>query len=194
MTSQHGKGRPKRDANGIDSTGDGADVGDPEVLGAPSGAETDEGTTASELQEEMSRLTDRHLRLAADFDNYRKRVERERVDAHSRAQAELVSRLLDVLDDLQRVLQHGETLPSDPLLDGVRLVERKLLQVLESSGLEALTAEGAVFDPTTMEALATAPAEHPEEEDVVAAVFQRGYRFKGHLIRPSRVSVKKYEG
>jgi molecular chaperone GrpE len=193
MTDRHGKGRAGTrggGANGIDNA-------DLEAASAAAEASADEAEgpdPAVELEEEIARLTDRHLRLAAEFDNYRKRIDRERSESHARAQAELVSRLLDVLDDLQRVTQHGEDTPAAALLDGVRLVERKLLQALESSGLEALHAEGAQFDPTTMEALATAPAASPEDEDVVADVFQRGYRFRGHLVRPSRVRVKKYEG
>jgi molecular chaperone GrpE len=145
------------------------------------------------LEEEVARLTDRHLRLAADFDNYRKRIERERAEIHVRAQAELTARLLDALDDLQRVAHHAESADPGTLLDGVRLVEKKLLQVLESSGLEPLDAAGQIFDPATMEALATMAVDNREEDDRVADVFQRGYRFKGQLIRPARVRVKQYE-
>ena len=145
------------------------------------------------LEEEVARLTDRHLRLAADFDNYRKRVERERAELQVRSQAELVGRLLDAIDDLQRVAHHADSANAATLLDGVRLVEKKLLQALESSGLEQLDVEGEVFDPAFMEALATVPAEDSGQDDRVADVFQRGYRFKGQLIRPARVRVKQYE-
>jgi molecular chaperone GrpE len=145
------------------------------------------------LQEELNRITDRHLRLAAEFDNYRKRVDRERAETFGRAQADLVSRLLDAIDDLQRVTQQGADSPAGALLDGMRLVERKMLQVLEAAGLEAVDAEGARFDPGTMEAVASVAAESPEEDDIVSDVFQRGYRFKGQLVRPARVRVKQYE-
>lgn len=153
------------------------------------------GTTAelTKLQEEVDRLTDRHLRLAAEFDNYRKRAEREKADLYVRAQADLAGRLLDGLDDLQRVADHAESADSRTLLDGVRLVEKKLTQVLEASGLEPVDAEGLRFDPELMEALATVAAESAAEDDHVADVFQRGYRFKGQLIRPARVRVKQYE-
>lgn len=145
------------------------------------------------LADEVARLKDRHLRLAAEFDNYRKRSEREKSESHTRAQAELASRLLDGLDDLQRVAHHADAADFDTLLDGVRLVERKLLQVLEASGLEPVDAEGRPFDPESIEALATVEAESAAEDDHVADVFQRGYRFKGQLIRPARVRVKQYE-
>ena len=144
------------------------------------------------LEEEVARLTDRHLRLAADFDNYRKRIERERSEIYVRAQAELTARLLDAIDDLQRVAHHADSSDRAALLDGVQLVEKKLLQVLESSGLEPVDAAGEIFDPATMEALATVAVDSREEDDRVADVFQRGYRFKGQLIRPARVRVKQY--
>jgi molecular chaperone GrpE len=145
------------------------------------------------LRDEVDRINDRHLRLAAEFDNYRKRVERERAEQHTRAQADLATRLLDILDDLQRVAQYADTGSPQALVDGVLLVERKLTQVLESSGLEAVDAEGRTFDPMTMEAVATVPAESADDDDVVADVFQQGYRFKGQLIRPARVRVQQYE-
>lgn len=146
------------------------------------------------LRADLQQTNDRYLRLAAEFDNYRKRVERERADAHARAQGDAVRRVVEVVDDLERVAQFDQATPTASLLEGVRLVEKKLQSVLESLGLETVDAAGAIFDPETMEAIATTPAEHPEEDDVVADVFQRGYRFKGQLLRPARVRVKKYEG
>jgi molecular chaperone GrpE len=91
------------------------------------------------------------------------------------------------------VAHHAESADAATLLDGVQLVEKKLLQVLESSGLEPLDPAGQIFDPATMEALATVAVDKREEDDRVADVFQRGYRFKGQLIRPARVRVKQYE-
>lgn len=145
------------------------------------------------LRRDLQQTNDRYLRLAAEFDNYRKRVERERTDAFARAQGDVVRRVVDVVDDLERVSQFDQATPAAALLEGVRLVEKKLQNVLESLGLETVDAAGAIFDPETMEAIATTAAEHPEEDDVVADVFQRGYRFKGQLLRPARVRVKKYE-
>jgi molecular chaperone GrpE len=135
---------------------------------------------------------DQFRRLAADFDNYKKRNERERAETTARAQADVVRRLLEVVDDLERVAAFAEDTPA-PLLEGVQLVERKLLQILSSLGLERIEAEGATFNPATMEGLATVPAETPEEDDVVADVFQQGYLFKGQVLRPARVRVKQHE-
>lgn len=144
------------------------------------------------LRSDFNTLSDRHIRLAAEFDNYRKRVERERTEAWGRAQSELAARILDSLDDLERVTHHAGGSTADALLEGVQLVERKLRQALAAAGLEEVAAENARFDPNSMEAVAMVAAESPEEDDVVSDVFQRGYRFKGTLIRPARVRVKKH--
>lgn len=147
-----------------------------------------------EMAEELESLRDRYLRLAAEFENYRRRVDRERSEFRVRAQSEIVLPLLDLLDDLQRVaaMDHGAT-TVESILEGVQLIEKKFRHALESQGLEPIEAEGEFFNPSTMEALMTLPAEHPEEDDQVADVFQKGYRFKDLLIRPARVRVKKFE-
>jgi len=145
------------------------------------------------LRGEIATLNDRHLRLAAEFDNYRKRIDRERSEIHAKAQGDLVKHLLDVLDDLQRVAAASNDGTSvQRLVEGVQLVEKKFRHALESAGLEPISAEGEFFNPATMEALMAVPADHPEEDEMVADVFQRGYRFKDALIRPARVRVKKY--
>lgn len=146
------------------------------------------------LQGELNAARERHLRLAAEFDNYRKRVARDQTESVARAQANLLGKLVDVLDDLERVTHHSENATTETLLHGVELVERKLRQALETAGLERIAAEDAVFDPAVMEALMTVPADSPEEDDHVADVFQPGYRYQGVLLRPARVRVKKYEG
>jgi molecular chaperone GrpE len=146
------------------------------------------------LQGELNAARERHLRLAAEFDNYRKRVAREHTESVARAQSALLNKMVEVLDDLERVTHHSENATAESLLHGVELVERKLRQSLESAGLERIAAEDAVFDPTVMEALTTVPAESEEEDDHVADVFQHGYRYQGVLLRPARVRVKKFEG
>jgi molecular chaperone GrpE len=142
---------------------------------------------------ELERSQDRFVRLAAEFDNYRKRTEREKVDAYARAQAHLIGRLLDALDDLERVADFDETTPSKALLEGVQLVEKKLLAAFEAAGLRRMDAAGKPFDPASMEAVATVETESPEDDEIVADVFQAGYRFGDQLVRPARVRVKKFE-
>ncbi|MEJ2184742.1 MAG: nucleotide exchange factor GrpE, partial [Gemmatimonadota bacterium] len=131
------------------------------------------------LRRDMEALNDRHLRLAAEFDNYRKRHERERVEHRVRSQAELVAGLLEVLDDLERVEEYDTaTATVQSFVEGVRLVERKLRTLLETAGLEVVDVEDQPFDPATMDAMMTVPTSEPDEDDLVADVFQKGYRFK----------------
>lgn len=140
-------------------------------------------------------MQERYLRLAAEYDNYRKRTERERSESWVRAQAELVKKILDPLDDLQRVADFTvENTGVEALLEGVQMVERKLMRSLESAGMEVLDATGQPFDPALHEALMMAPTEDPDEDDSVGEVFQKGYGFKGILLRPARVQVRKHEG
>jgi molecular chaperone GrpE len=156
--------------------------------------ELDQPPPSDELRG-LAEMRDRHLRLAAEFDNYRKRVARERSETWQRAQAELAERLLDPLDDLQRFTNADpQDLTEEAVLEGMRLVERKITKTLEAAGLEALDAEGQPFDPEIHEAVTTAPTDDREADESVADVFQRGYRFKGTLLRPARVRVHRYTG
>lgn len=140
-------------------------------------------------------LRERHLRLAAEFDNYRKRVERERGESWVRAQAQLLERLLEPLDDLARVADFDPaTTPAGALHEGCEMVEKKFLRAMEAAGMEEVEAAGRPFDPTIHEALTTVPAESAEEDNMVAQVYQKGYRLKGVLLRPARVVVKKHQG
>lgn len=164
-------------------------------------AEAEEGVATvsaedelEQLRRDMEALNDRHLRLAAEFDNYRKRHERERVEHRVRSQAELVAGLLEVLDDLERVEEYDTTTATvESFVEGIRLVERKLRTLLETAGLEVVDVEDQPFDPATMDAMMTVPTAEPDEDDLVADVFQKGYRFKDILVRPARVAVKKYD-
>ena len=142
---------------------------------------------------EVEALRERHLRLAAEFDNYRKRVERERAEAWVRAQADLAQRLLEGLDDLQRIADFDPATTSAAALhEGAEMVEKKLLRAMEAAGLETIDADGKPFDPTQHEALTTVPAATAEEDETVAQVYRKGYRFKGVLLRPAQVVVKKH--
>ena len=168
-----------------------------EAVGADGATASDDAaqiqTDLEQLQTELEAARERHLRLAAEFDNYRKRVARDQTESVARAQSSLLIRLVDVLDDLERVAHHSENATTESLVHGVELVERKLRQSLESAGLERIAAENGAFDPATMEALMTVPTENEAEDEHVADVFQPGYRFQGVLLRPARVRVKKYE-
>jgi molecular chaperone GrpE len=135
---------------------------------------------------------DSYLRLAADFDNYRKRVAREQVELTRRANERILNELLPVLDDLERALEataepnHNEEWEAK-LEEGVRLVHRSLLGLVERHGLSEIETEGA-FDPHVHEALLTQPADSAEEGSVLQ-VLQKGYRLGDKVLRPARVIV-----
>ena len=160
-------------------------------------AEGDLSGELDQLQAEFDALNDRHLRLAAEFTNFRRRAESEMTEAWGRAQADLLRRFLDVLDDLQRVSAldpSDEAVSLQTVVDGIDLVERKFARALEEASVEGIDpAPGDLFDPATMEAVMLVPSASPEDEDTVDQVFQKGYRFRSHLVRAARVSVRKHE-
>ncbi len=152
--------------------------------------EHETATVIAELEETQ----DRHLRLAAEYDNYRKRTSKELADAGVRAQAFLVGRLLDTLDDLGRVAHVDPTsVDAKDVLEGVELVERKMLRELEALGLERIGAVGQPFDPNDHEAIGALPAESLEQDHTVAHVLQLGYRLGPTLMRPARVQVYTWQ-
>ena len=130
---------------------------------------------------------DSYLRLAADFDNYRKRVAREQVEWTSRANERLLNELLPVLDDLERALEAAAEHEEAKLEEGVRLVHRSLLGLVERHGLSEIETEGA-FDPHVHEALLAQPGEGADE-GAVLQVLQKGYRLGDKVLRPARVIV-----
>ncbi len=128
-----------------------------------------------------------YLRLAADFDNYRKRVAREHAELTTRANERLVNELLPVLDDLERALEAAAQHEEAKLEEGVQLVHRSLASLLERHGLSEIATEGA-FDPHVHEALLAQPGEGAEE-GAVLQVLQKGYRLGDKVLRPARVIV-----
>ena len=147
------------------------------------------------LEGELDALKDRHLRLAAEFDNFRRRTARERAELTVLAQAELVGRVLDALDDLAR-FAHVDPAGTDPktLHDGIDLVERKFWKALTAAGLVRIDQAGVPFDPAVHEAVTTAPAPEEAQDNTVGTVLQPGYRLGERLLRPARVLVLTWRG
>ena len=132
---------------------------------------------------------DAYLRLAADFDNYKKRVAREYVELTARANERLLNDLLPVLDDLERALEAAAQHEEAKLEEGVQLVHRSLASLLERAGLSEIDAEGA-FDPHVHEALLSQPGDGAEPGTVLEVV-QKGYRLGDRVLRPTRVIVSE---
>jgi molecular chaperone GrpE len=153
------------------------------------------GDEAAALRRDLAAQQDRYLRLAAEYDNFRRRTQRERAEAGARAQADLVRSLLDSLDDLDRFATvDPATATAQSVVDAVSMVGRKVAKALTTAGLEVVNPQDAPFDPNLHEAVATAPAASAEEDDTVAQVYQPGYVFGGQLLRPARVVVRQWNG
>ena len=155
--------------------------------------EREKTPTKAELQERLAAAEaerDEHLdhlkRLAAEFDNYRKRAARDQERLVARAHERLVAELLPVLDDLERALEAATEHEEAKLEEGVRLVHRELVEALAKEGLVEIATDGA-FDPHVHEALLSQPSE--ADEGSVIQVLQKGYRLGDRVLRPARVVV-----
>lgn len=161
--------------------------------------ESDEGTdenagpeTLTEAQEAIAELNERIVRLTADFDNFRKRAQREKDEARQFANQGLLEKLLPVLDNFEMALTAVKD--ADPSVrDGVQMILDQLLGVLKESGVEPVDAMGQPFDPNLHEALSQEETTEVEEGTVVQQV-QRGYKLNDRLVRPARVVVAKAPG
>ena len=160
------------------------------------GVETDApAESLAAAQTEIDTLKDRMLRLAAEYDNFRRRAAKERQEAGWRAQSDLVRGVLDALDDITRFAHvDPASVDAKTVVDGVLMVEKKIFKSLAGHGFETIDATGHPFDPTRHEAVSTAPAQRAEEDGIVAVTFQVGYVINGHVLRPARVVVKQWTG
>ena len=135
-------------------------------------------------------LRERLLRLQADFENFKKRIERERIDHFRYATFGLVGRILPVLDNFERAMSAARpSAASDPLIEGVALVQRQLIAELAVEGLRPMDSVGELFDPELHEAVATDP-DSPSPPHTVTHVFQRGYFLHDRVLRPAMVRVR----
>jgi molecular chaperone GrpE len=147
---------------------------------------TEEPRVEAEVEEQQPEQDDRLLRLAADFENYKKRAAREREEYVAHANERLVKDLLPILDDLERALAAAEQHQEAQLEEGVRLVHRSLAQLLQRNGVKEIATEGK-FDPHVHEALLSQPSE--AEEGSVLDVVQKGYTLADRVVRPARVVI-----
>ena len=144
----------------------------------------------AQLTEEKNALQDRLLRTAAEFDNYRKRVDRDRRDQADAAVASAVEDLLPIVDNLERALEAPAGEDTDSYRQGVELIHRQMLDVLRRRGVTPIESVGTDFDPQVHQAVAhEASPEHREGE--VMEEFRRGYKLGDRLLRPAMVKVAK---
>ena len=163
---------------------DPADVADPPSALEAVTAERDR------LLEEKNDLLDRLLRRQAEFDNFRRRAERERADVLEYANTESVRSILPILDDFERALKVESTDPE--YVRGMELIHQRLSDALKKLGLEPIGAKGQKFDPHIHHAVEMVETDQVEDHTVLEE-YQRGYNFRGRLLRPAmvKVAVKK---
>lgn len=162
---------------------------------------TAEGQTAEETGEDVEKSVneaakaeeaamERLMRLQADFENYKKRTQKEKTDIYQFALEGFVTKLLPVLDNLDRAEAAADDENKDKYREGVQMVFKQLMDVLNEEGLKEIDCVGTSFDPNFHHGVAV--GEDPEKEDqVVLEVFQKGYTFKDKVIRPAMVKVNQ---
>ncbi len=148
---------------------------------------TPEPSNGTEVKNYLEQLQ----RLQAEFANYRKRIEKEKLELSTFYKSELVSALLPIIDDFERMLNHTDD-SNNELLTGVRLIFQKLLDTLQSQGLKPIVAIGQKFDPSIHEALFVERTDNGDDETVIEE-WQKGYFFNDRLLRPAQVKVSKNE-
>lgn len=147
--------------------------------------------TLATVTADRDEFKDRLLRMTAEFDNYRKRVDRERRELSEAASADLIRDLLPIIDDLERALAAASGTASDSALaKGIELTHRQLIEQLRRRGVEAVDSVGQMFDPQVHEAVGSVPADGRPDGEIVAE-FRKGYRAGGRLLRPAMVQVAK---
>ena len=170
-------------------------AGDSEEPGL-SGAEVGEEETGEDTSAELEALREKYLRLSADFDNYKKRLAKEKQEILDFGNTHRLKELLFVLDNIERAIElseesHGEKTDFVAFLDGIKLVHAQFLSGLENFGVTAIdSGEGAVFDPSYHEAVYKEHSETCESGTIISEV-QKGYLLNGRLLRPSMVSVSQ---
>ena len=141
------------------------------------------------VQAEVEEYKDRWLRSQAEFANARKRMEKQRIDAYSNATANVMDKLLPIVDDFERAMENlPPEISENSWLEGIQLVQRKLVATLENFNVTPIEAVGALFDPNLHEAITQEPTEE-FESGVVCRVLQTGYKIGDRVIRPSLVVV-----
>lgn len=154
---------------------------------APDRAERTEAELAA-ARAEIAAASDRALRTLAEFDNYRRRTEKDRDEFQRRGRADVLKELLEVADNFDRALAHATEAVPEPFLEGMRLVARGLHDLLDRKGVARIEADGKPFDPEVHEALGAIPAPHAEPNTVIQVV-QAGYLLEDRVLRPAKVLV-----
>lgn len=144
------------------------------------------------MQNELAELRDKYIRLLSDFDNYKKRTSRERIELIGTAAQDTLTALLPVLDDFDRALNLTEEQKNTPAFqEGIELVHQKLNHILQQRGLEPMESTGQDFNPDWHEALTEIPAPSEDLKGKIVDTIERGYTLRGKIIRFAKVVTGK---
>ena len=146
-------------------------------------------TELANQSEEVERITDKNIRLLAEFDNYKRRTQEERSKLFKYAGEELVKALLPILDDLHRTLETDGKTKARTILEGVELIMVKLDKTLEEQGIVAFDSVGHDFDPNHHEALLS--EESDKGDNIIIREFEKGYKYNDKILRHAKVVVSK---
>ncbi len=155
------------------------------------GQVADNQSDSVELQQQLEEMKDKYMRMVAEFDNYKKRSIREKLDFMKSAAQDTLSALLPVLDDFDRAKKFAEGKENAAWDTGVDLVYQKLYTVVRNKGLEPMDATGEAFDPELHEAITEIPAPTEEMKGKVVDTVEKGYRLNDKIIRHAKVVVGK---
>ena len=149
------------------------------------------GDLLLEKEKEVQEYKDKWLRAEAQFDNYKKRIMRERLDSLNYGHENITRQLLSVIDNFERFLEHANNTPNlEMLIDGIRLVHKQFLNILEKFGVKPINSIGEKFDPNIHEALLKIESsEH--EPDIVIQELEKGYFLKDRILRPAKVGISQ---
>ena len=146
----------------------------------------------AEKDKQIQEYLTKYRQASTEFDEMRLRLRREISKDVERARREVISELLEVLDNLERALDAARQTPSaDALIQGVDMVRRQFLTKLESLGVRPIESNGAQFDPSLHEAVTTVPASSPEQDGTIIGIVRQGYRIGDEVLRPAAVAVAK---
>ena len=149
--------------------------------------ETDEADAADEMAEKLAQMQEQYVRLYAEFDNFRKRTAKEKLETYTDATAKSVEQLLPVLDNFERAIDAPCT--DEQYKNGMEMIFTQLKTMLEKMGVTEIESLGAEFNPNVHQAIKRSEANEEFAENTVCEVFQKGYMLKDRLVRPAMVAV-----
>ena len=146
--------------------------------------------TVIKIKKELAEEKDKYLRLFAEFENFKKRTAKERLDLFKTANSEVMSSLIPILDDYDRAIKQSEKIEANDEINGLKLIFNKLIEIMKSNGLsETQTLKGDVFDAEIHEAITQIPSKKPDEKGKIIDIIEKGYQLGEKIIRYPKVVV-----